>query len=40
VPAANDAPRRRLVAMMEDWRTGITLYDVIARNEHLRAVAP
>jgi hypothetical protein len=40
VPAANDAPRRRLVAMLEDWRTGITLYDVIARNEHLRAVAP
>lgn len=40
VPAANDAPRRRLVAMLEDWRTGISLYDVIARNEHLRAVAP
>lgn len=40
VPSANDAPRRRLVAMMEDWRTGITMHDLIARNEHLRAVSP
>jgi len=40
VPFANNAPRRRLVAMLEDWRTGISLYDVIALNEHLRAVAP
>ena len=40
VPAASDAPRRRLVAMLEDWRTGISLHDMIARNEHLRAVAP
>jgi hypothetical protein len=30
--------RRRMVAMMEDWRTGITLYDMIARNEQILAM--
>jgi hypothetical protein len=37
VPSTSDAPRRRLVAMMEDWRTGLTMHDLIARNEHLCA---
>jgi hypothetical protein len=23
--------------MMEDWRTGLTMHDLIARNEHLCA---
>ncbi len=32
--------RRRMVAMAEDWRTGVTHYDLIARNEELRALAP
>jgi len=30
---------RRKVRLMEDWRSGMTLFDVIARNEHLRALA-
>ena len=33
-------PRRRLVSMMEDWRTGVTQYDLIARNEQIRAMSP
>jgi hypothetical protein len=37
VPSTSDAPRRRLVAMREDWRTGLTMHDLIARNEHLCA---
>jgi len=32
--------RRRMVTMAEDWRTGITLYDLIARNEQILALAP
>lgn len=35
-----NAPRRRMVTMLEDWRTGVTQYDMIARNEHLLAMAP
>jgi hypothetical protein len=28
---------RRMVRLNEDWRTGATVFDLIARNEHLRA---
>ncbi len=34
------ASRRRTVTMMEDWRTGTTMYDLVARNEHLLVMAP
>ena len=30
--------RRRMVVMLEDWRTGITMYDVVARNEQILAL--
>lgn len=37
---ANDANhRRRIVQINEDWRTGITVFDLIARNERIRALA-
>jgi hypothetical protein len=29
---------RRLIRLNEDWRTGATVFDLIARNEHFRAV--
>lgn len=32
--------RRRSVTMLQDWRTGATVYDLIARNEHILAMAP
>ena len=32
--------RRRTVTMLEDWRTGATRYDLIARNEQILAMAP
>ena len=32
--------RRRMVSMAEDWRSGVTQYDLIARNEEIRALAP
>lgn len=31
---------RRNVSLYEDWRTGVTVYDIIARNESLRALDP
>jgi hypothetical protein len=31
---------RRKVTLMEDWRIGVTVYDLIARNEQFRALAP
>jgi hypothetical protein len=41
LPGIGDAGlHRRKVSLMEDWRTGVTVYDLIARNEHLRALAP
>jgi hypothetical protein len=30
---------RRLVSLNEDWRTGSVVFSLIARNEHLRAIA-
>lgn len=30
---------RRLIRLNEDWRTGATVFDLIARNEHFRAAA-
>jgi len=30
---------RRNVRLNEDWRTGATVFDLVARNEHLRALA-
>jgi hypothetical protein len=30
--------RRRLIPMNEDWRTGATVFELIARNEHMRAL--
>jgi hypothetical protein len=30
---------RRLVSLNEDWRTGSIVFQLIARNEHLRAIA-
>ncbi|WP_158924199.1 hypothetical protein [Acidisphaera sp. S103] len=30
---------RRLVSLNEDWRTGSIVFELIARNEHLRAIA-
>jgi hypothetical protein len=30
---------RRLVSLNEDWRTGSAVFQLIARNEHLRALA-
>ncbi|MSP03265.1 MAG: hypothetical protein EXR07_19800 [Acetobacteraceae bacterium] len=39
LPEASAAFRvRRLVRLNEDWRTGATVFDLIARNEHFRAV--
>lgn len=38
--SSEEGPRRRMVTMLEDWRTGITLYDVIARNEQILALDP
>ena len=32
--------RRRRTTPREDWRTGITQTDLIARNERLRTLAP
>jgi hypothetical protein len=29
---------RRLIPLNEDWRTGATVFDLIARNEHIRAL--
>lgn len=41
LPGGSDSgPRRRMVAMLEDWRTGLTLHDVIARNEQILALDP
>ncbi len=41
IDARTDAlTRRRRMPMAEDWRTGITHADLIARNERLRALAP
>ena len=38
-PDAANTPRfRRMVRVNEDWRTGATVTDLIARNEHFRAV--
>ncbi|MCC6718152.1 MAG: hypothetical protein IT555_09715 [Acetobacteraceae bacterium] len=37
---SESVPRRRMVSMMEDWRTGVTPYDLIARNEQLLSMAP
>jgi hypothetical protein len=31
---------RRMVQLGEDWRTGVTLEDLVARNERVRALAP
>jgi hypothetical protein len=31
--------RRRMVYLNEDWRTGLTVFDLISRNERLRAFA-
>ena len=40
LPGLNEGTSRRpLVAMLEDGRTGVTQYDVIARNERLLAMA-
>jgi hypothetical protein len=30
--------RRRLIPINEDWRTGATVFELIARNEHMRAL--
>ena len=30
---------RRLIPLNEDWRTGVTVFDLVARNEHMRALA-
>ena len=30
---------RRTVSLNEDWRTGTAVFDMIARNEQLRAMA-
>jgi hypothetical protein len=41
VKAQTDALlRRRQSGMREDWRTGMTLADLIARNERMRELAP
>jgi hypothetical protein len=41
IPGITDGGlRRRMVAMAEDWRTGVTLHDLVVRNEHLLALAP
>lgn len=37
--APDMAGRRRIVQINEDWRTGITVFDLIARNERMRALA-
>jgi hypothetical protein len=29
---------RRVVPLNEDWRTGAIVYELLARNEHLRAL--
>ena len=41
IPGLSESvPRRqRMVGMLEDWRTGVTQHDVIARNERLRSLA-
>ena len=40
MPKAENAARfRRLVYLNEDWRTGATVFDLIARNEQFRAAA-
>ena len=41
IPGITEASfNRRKVTLMEDWRTGATMIDMIARNEHLRALSP
>jgi len=41
IPGLSESvPRRRMVSMLEDWRTGVTQYDMIARNEQLLCLAP
>ncbi len=30
---------RRFVPINQDWRTGVTVFDLVARNEHIRALA-
>lgn len=37
---SESTPRRRMVTMLEDWRSGATMYDMIARNEQILAMAP
>ncbi len=37
---AESKRHRRKVALGEDWRTGITVTDLVARNEKLRAMSP
>lgn len=37
---SESTPRRRMVTMLEDWRSGATMYDMIARNEQILALAP
>ena len=37
---SESTPRRRMVTMLEDWRTGAPMYDLIARNERILAMAP
>ena len=40
MPKAESTARfRRLVHLNEDWRTGATVFDLIARNEQFRAAA-
>ena len=33
-------PRRGMVTMLGDWRTGVTTYDMIARNEQMLCLSP
>ncbi len=38
--AADQLRHRRKVVLGEDWRTGVTVTDLVARNERLRAMSP
>jgi hypothetical protein len=40
VDQANIANYRRQVLLNQDWRTGLAVYSLIARNERLRAMSP
>ena len=37
---SESTPRRRMVTMLEDWRTGASMHDMIVRNERILAMAP